>query len=155
MAHPEHTAPLLRLLVLASRTMTDGLQQALVADGFDDHRLAHHQVMPNIPDEGIRLTGLAERAGMTKQAMAELVADLERLGYLRREPDPADGRAKLIRFTQRGQRAVEAALRAFEDMEADLAARLGPTAARSLRRSLLHIAGDGSAPPERPRSRLR
>lgn len=143
MTHPEQGAPLLRLLGLASRRMTDELQGRLAAAGFDDHRLAHHQVMPHVPGEGIRLTELAERAGMTKQAMAELVVDLERLGYLERSPDPHDGRAKLIHFSERGRRAVGVVLASFRDMEDDLTERLGATAMRNLRRSLLRILDDG------------
>lgn len=143
MTHPEQGAPLLRLLGLAARQMTDELQARLVAAGFDDHRLAHHQVMPHVPEDGIRLTDLAERAGMTKQAMAELVVDLEHLGYLQRSPDPLDGRAKLIQFSGRGRRAVGVVLAAFREMEDELTERLGATAMRSLRRSLLRILDDG------------
>lgn len=51
------------------------------------------------PPAGIRLTELAARANMTKQAMAELVAEIERRGYLQRTTDPADRRAKIIKFT--------------------------------------------------------
>ena len=51
---------------------------------------------------GTRLTALAESAGMSKQAMGQLVDDLERLGYVERVPDPADGRAKIVRLTRRG-----------------------------------------------------
>ena len=58
--------------------------------------------MPHIPASGIRLTELAARAGMTKQAMAELVAEIERRGYIRRTTDPADRRAKIIEFTDEG-----------------------------------------------------
>ena len=46
---------------------------------------------------------LADRARMTKQSMTELVAHLERHGYVERVPDPADGRAKLVRATGRGR----------------------------------------------------
>lgn len=54
---------------------------------------------------------------MTKQAMSVLVADLERLGYLQRWPDPSDGRARLIGFTDKGRAAVKAAARAFKRMD--------------------------------------
>lgn len=137
MTHPEQRAPLLRLIGLASRRMIDELQDRLVSAGFDDHRIAHNNAMAHVPEDGIRLTELADKAGMTKQAMSELVADLERLGYLQRSPDPDDGRAKRIGFTDRGRRAVEVVLSSFGEMEADLADRIGPAGMRSLRRSLL------------------
>ena len=52
--------------------------------------------------EGARLTELAEKAMMTKQAMGQLVDEVERLGYVERSPDPSDGRAKIVRFTPKG-----------------------------------------------------
>ena len=93
--------------------------------------------MAHVTYEGIRLTKLAEVAGITKQAMSELVIDLETLGYLQRTPDPLDRRAKLIGFTDKGRAAVDAAMRAFEHIDAILDARLGSTTLRTLRRALL------------------
>ena len=58
----------------------------------------------NIDPEGSRLTELAERARMTKQSVGEVATDLEQRGYVERVPDPADGRAKIIRLTERGAR---------------------------------------------------
>jgi DNA-binding MarR family transcriptional regulator len=137
--HPETDAPLLRLLGLTTRQLTDDLQDRLAQAGFDDQRIAHHQVFAHIPPEGIRLTALAERARMTKQAMAELIADLERLGYVRRAPDPDDRRAKRIELTDRGWQAVDAALGAFRSMEAGLAEQITPKRLQQLRRALLGI----------------
>lgn len=124
---------MLLLVALAERHLAEGLQTRLVAAGFDDHRLVHHNVMAHVTYEGIRLTDLADRAGITKQAMSELVIDLVRLGYLQRTADPRDGRAKLISFTDKGHAAVEAAMRAFEEMDA----ALGEPTTRALRRGLL------------------
>jgi DNA-binding MarR family transcriptional regulator len=61
--------------------------------------------------DGTRVTSLAARAGMTKQAMHELVVHLERSGYLHRELDPADERVRRVTLTDRG-RALEADLAA-------------------------------------------
>lgn len=134
-AYPDEDTPVLLLLALAERHLAEGLQAHLVAAGFDDHRLVHHNVMAHVTFEGIRLTELAERAGITKQAMSELVLDLEQLGYLVRTADPHDGRAKLIGFTDKGRAAVREAMRAFAEMES----ALGERSLRSLRRNLLTI----------------
>jgi len=147
MAYPDENTPLLLLLVLATRQLVDGLQSRLVAAGFEDHRVVHHNVMAHVTYEGIRLTELADRAGVTKQAMSELVADLERLGYLERTPDPQDRRAKLITFTDRGHAAVVTATAAFADMEAQLTDRLGPRGMAAMRRGLLSMAESPPAPP--------
>jgi DNA-binding MarR family transcriptional regulator len=137
--HRESEAPLPRLLGLVVRQMTDDLQRRLHDAGFVDQRLAHNTVFAHIPPEGIRLTALAERAAMTKQAMGELVADLERLGYVRRRADPADRRAKIIELTDRGWEAVAVALASFADMERELAQHVGAQRVRTLRATLLRV----------------
>jgi DNA-binding MarR family transcriptional regulator len=78
-----------------------------VAAGHPELRPAHLRLFRTGTLEGRRLTELAARAGMTKQAMHELVARLESLGYLRREVDPDDVRARRITLTERG-RTLEA-----------------------------------------------
>lgn len=135
MSYPDDDTPLLLLIALAERHLAEALQARLVAAGFEDHRVVHHNVMAHVTYEGIRLTELADKAGITKQAMSELVIDLERHGYLQRAPDPNDGRAKLIGFTEKGRAAVQQAMRAFEEMDAVL----GDRSVRALRRSLLAI----------------
>ena len=93
--------------------------------GFGDQTLAQSRLFGSISPEGIRLTDLADRARLTKQAAGELIDQMEAAGYVERTPDPADARAKLIRFTAKGWRAVETALAIFGDMEARLAEELG------------------------------
>jgi DNA-binding MarR family transcriptional regulator len=138
-AASEANAPILRLIGLVARQLADELQAEMAGVGFDDTRFAHNAVFANVPPEGIRLTDLAERAGMSKQAMSELVADLEQLGYVRRVPDPVDRRAKIIEFTGRGWQAVDAALAAFGRMEDALDEQVGPGRMNQLRRTLLAI----------------
>lgn len=115
--------------------MTDALQEHLLEAGFRDHRVAHHHVMAHVTHDGVRLTDLADTAGITKQAMSELVTDLERLGYLQRSDDPRDGRAKMICFTDKGRAAVKTAARAFEHMHA----AIGDESLTALRPALLAV----------------
>lgn len=115
--------------------------------GFDDVRGAHNAVFRDLPAEGSRLTDLAARAGMTKQAMGELVEHLEDRGYLRREPDPTDGRAKLILWDERGEAAHRRTLEVFAEIEDELAARLGSDVLATLRggleRALFEVVAPG------------
>ena len=76
---------------------------------------------------------------ITKQSMAELVAHLERHGYVERVPDPADRRAKLVRATARGRQLYATAREVIAEIEADWTARLGPTKMRSLRELLQEL----------------
>lgn len=85
--------------------------------GVEDIRPAHLQVFGVIKADGSRLTDLANGAGMSLSAMAELVDDLQSLGYLERVPDPADGRAKLVRLTEPGWRAIRAGRAIIEQIE--------------------------------------
>jgi len=88
------------------------------ADGrFLDIRFAHLQVWGNVGTEGIRLTDLAAKAQLSLAACSELVDELQDLGYLERQPDPSDGRAKLILPTARGREVLEAAGQAVADLE--------------------------------------
>ena len=79
------------------------------------------------------MQALAERAGVTKQSMAELVAHLERHGYVERVPDPADRRAKLVRATARGGEVYAIAREVVAELEAEWTRLLGEAKMRRLR----------------------
>ena len=85
------------------------MSEPMAERGFADLRRPHLQIWGNIGWDGMRLTELAARAELSLSATSELVNELEALGYLRRVPDPADGRAKLIVPTDRGHEALDAA----------------------------------------------
>jgi len=104
-------------------------------------------VFQYLDDAGTRVSDLAARARITKQSMAELVAHLERHGYVERVPDPTDRRAKLVRATARGREVFAIARAAMEDVDARLDAALGPARVRELRGLLDDVRtalGDGS-----------
>jgi DNA-binding MarR family transcriptional regulator len=95
------------------------------AAGVEGIRPAHLQVFGVIEAEGTRLTGLAERSGLSLSAMSELVDGLQGLGYLARRPDPKDGRAKLVCLTEPGWEAVREGRRLIAQIEADWAQTMG------------------------------
>lgn len=78
------------------------------------------------PAEGMRVTDLAGRVGMTKQALGEFANDLEERGLLESVRDPADRRVRILRPTARGRRAVRASEAAIAGVEAQWRERLGP-----------------------------
>ena len=117
------------------------LHRRLHEEGFDEIRPAHGCVFRFIQPAGTRLTDLAEQSGFTKQAVGEVADDLERLGYVERTADPADGRAKLIRLTDRGARSRAAAVRIMGEIEAEWAERLGEYAVATLREVLEAVTG--------------
>ena len=85
------------------------------------------------------MTALAEKVGITKQAVGQIVAELEQAGVLCRVPDPTDGRAKLVRFTAAGYRALLAGMGVLREVEDDLASELGETLMRRLNRDLARV----------------
>lgn len=114
-----------RLLGEAFRALERHLHEGLEAVGFGDVRPSHYAVFRHVKPEGSRVTELAEEARMTKQSMGELVAYLERRGYVERLPDPRDGRAKIVVLTEAGLRWVEAAVERVGEIEDALAERMG------------------------------
>jgi DNA-binding MarR family transcriptional regulator len=122
----DHDLPLVGLLAEVKDAISDELYARLHEMGHGGIRPAHGCVFGFIErGGGVRLTALADRSGLTKQAVGEAVADLERLGYVERVPDPSDGRAKIIRLTERGGQAAAAAEEIFADIERRFAAEVG------------------------------
>jgi DNA-binding MarR family transcriptional regulator len=122
-----------------SQSMVDELIARLEQAGFPTVRAAYHPVFENINRDGTRLTDLAARAAMTRQSMSELVAVMERQGFLERRADPTDGRARLICLTSEGRRLVRTALGELRDIEAKWTGRWRRAGSRGdLRRILEH-----------------
>jgi DNA-binding MarR family transcriptional regulator len=119
---PENLAVLLREPLLA---VNDHIHARLCQAGHPEVRTAHGVVFQFIDDAGTHVSALAQRAQMTKQSMAELVAHLERHGYVERIPDPADRRAKLVRVTPRGRETIPLAREAIAEVEARWSEALG------------------------------
>ena len=143
--------PLIAVLSQLRDSVGEELFARLTELGFAELRQAHGCVFGNIDDAGSRLTELAERSGFTKQSVGEAVADLERLGFVERVPDPADGRAKIIRLTGHGGKALEASEEIFADIERRFAEEIGRERYAEFREVLLDLHGltQASAEPVR------
>src|ERR1700738_4415509 len=92
-----------RLLNNAVRRFEGRLLEIMITSGYDNTRLTLFSLTKNLDVEGTKLTELARRAAMTKQAMGELVDECEALNLVRRVRDLNDGRARIIMFTQAGR----------------------------------------------------
>ena len=111
----------------------------LAKRGHGAVRPAHGAVFQYIDRDGTTVSTLAERAQMTKQAMAELVSHLEQHGYVQRVPDPADRRAKLVRLTRRGRDVVRIARALVPEAERLISDTIGPERLQTLRADLRAI----------------
>ena len=126
------------LISILNRVVDDEVIAALAPE-YGDVRQAHGVVFEMLDPSGSRVADLARRARMTRQAMGELVADLEQLGYVERRPDPRDRRAKLVVLTAKGEGALAAGIAAVAALEARWAAHLGAARAEAWRAALASL----------------
>lgn len=106
---------------------------------YDDIRPTHGCVFRFVREDGMRLTRLAELAGITKQSAGEIVDDLAKRGYVERAPDPADKRAKLICLTDRGREAQATGFALFAEVERQWIERYGAERWEAMRALLEEI----------------
>lgn len=128
--------PLGRILRVYNRTLVRALQER----GFPDFSPAFPQVLSNLDTEGTRIGLLASRAGITRQAAGQLVAEIERAGYVKGQAAPDDARATVVRFTTRGKRLLETVLDLVEEVEASFARVVGEAEFAIIRTGLAQIA---------------
>lgn len=119
----ERVITLVSLLRRTTHLMVDEITTRLEAAGFPDSPPTFHPIFENLDPGGTRLTTLAARTGLTHQSVGEVVAALQRRGYVERAPDPADGRARLVVLTECGKDLVRAAVSVIDDIEREWTAR--------------------------------
>ncbi|CAM3630997.1 MarR family winged helix-turn-helix transcriptional regulator [Kibdelosporangium persicum] len=112
---------------------------ALAAKGFDDLHPRHGAVMAYLEPSGVRATDLARLSGQHKQVIGTLVDELERLGYVRRHPDPADRRAKLVCPTERGLEQMRTADKIMAGLQDRHARRLGREAFAQFKAAFMDV----------------
>jgi DNA-binding MarR family transcriptional regulator len=106
---------------------------------------AHIHITRHVALEGTRLTDLARSAGMTKQAMGDLVDQCEAWGLVVRDPDPRDTRARLVRFTPTGLAWLDAFRAAVQQAEAEFREEVGTDVATVVKLGLEAYAGASAA----------
>ena len=111
----------------------------LAERGFGDLRPGLLAVATHIRADGSRITDLAQRAQVSKPTVVHAVDELVRLGYARREPDPADGRAKLVTMTARGLQVERVAREAIVRIRDAWAAAMGEREMEQLEALLLRL----------------
>ena len=116
-----------RLLNNAVRRFEARVLELMSASGHAETRIAHVNLTRNLDVEGTRLTELARRASMSKQAMGELVDQCVELGLVGRVADPSDGRARIVMFTPAGLTWLDAFRDAVDVAEHEMRAELGKT----------------------------
>ena len=127
------------LLRVPAQAIQRRIIEELNTAGFAELTFAHMAVLRYPSPDGVRPGVLAERAGMSKQAMNRLLGSLEELGYLVRSDVPDEGRARVVRFTRRGHAAYAKAIEVLYEIEREWKAELGPKDFARLKEILLRV----------------
>jgi DNA-binding MarR family transcriptional regulator len=114
-----------QLLLRASRLVNRHVVEGLQGRGYADLRSTHTTLLSNIDLAGSTVTEAAERAGITKQAMGRLAAELEDAGYIRVRNDARDGRMRILQLTRTGKRLMLDSLDVMADLERRYARSIG------------------------------
>jgi len=128
------------LLRLPWEAVQRHMLERLHEHGFDDLDAAHLNVFQYPGPQGARPSELATRLRVSKQALNYSLGQLERLGYLKRLPDPDDLRSKRVAVTPRGASAIGVIREAVGEIEDAWAEQLGPERFADLRNLLLELA---------------
>ena len=131
------------LLLEAFRSLESEIGPALEDRGAFELTPAQARALLLVERTGTRLTEMARRAGVTKQAMMQLVDDLQTMGCVRRTPDPEDSRAKAVRLTAKGLRQRARARKAIQAVESRLKRQLGPRRFEVFRTTLEELVEPG------------
>src|SRR6516162_3711160 len=127
------------LLRVPAQAIHRRIIEELNAAGFDELRVPHMAVLQFPGPDGVRPGLLAQRAGMSKQAMNQLLRSLEAIGYLARSDAPDEGRARIVRLTKRGRAAYAKIHEILRDIEREWSTELGPKQFTQLKELLLRV----------------
>lgn len=130
------------LLRFSARGFSDRTVAKVVACGHQGVRASHFAVIRHMDVDGTRISELARRAGMTKQAMGQLVRELGQLRYVELWQDRTDRRAKLVTYTETGRALASDAARVLDEVHAEVKKALGKGGAKELRKLLRKVAGE-------------
>ena len=127
------------LLGRVDRLFAEGVTRSMAARGYADVRLVHIALIRNVDETGTRISEIARRAGMTKQATGQLVSEFVELGYVNVVSDAADRRVKVARYTPKGRRLLRAIVAAITETETAFAAAIGARDLAKLKSTLSRV----------------
>jgi len=102
-------------------------------------RTSHTNLFPHLDFEGVRITELARRLDVSKQAVSQTIAELELMDVVETIPDPSDGRARLARFTDKGKLAILQGLSVLRAIETEIERSIGTAKFEALHDALLAL----------------
>ncbi|WP_338537485.1 MarR family transcriptional regulator [Janibacter terrae] len=137
--------PLVNLLARAQAAFVADFDDRLRASEIEHLSLAHSSnVLRHLSDGPRRAREIVDRCGVTKQAVSQQIAHLERNGFVAVGRDAEDQRARVVSLTTKGECAQVVVSRLFVEVEEDWAARIGGDEVAAMRAALTELLGDGS-----------
>jgi DNA-binding MarR family transcriptional regulator len=127
------------LLRVPAQAIQRRIISELNAAGFEELRVPHMAVLQFPGPDGVRPGTIAERAGMSKQAINQLLRSLEGLGYIVRSDAAGEGRARIIRLTKRGRAAYSRIHAILREIEREWGRELGPKPFAQLKKLLFRV----------------
>ncbi len=121
---PDHP-PLIAVVDRVNRALQADMVRQAHDRGYPEVKQAHNAVFSTLGGGGARASEMAERAGITRQSMGEIIRDMVDLGILEMRTDPADRRAKLITYTPAGIELTTGGYQHILDQEKRFAEELG------------------------------
>ncbi|HEY3557543.1 MAG TPA: MarR family winged helix-turn-helix transcriptional regulator [Kribbella sp.] len=117
--------PLIALVDRANRALQTDMVRRAHADGHTEVKMAHNSVFGTLHAGGARAADMAVRAGITRQSMGEVIRDMVALDLLQMRPDPADGRAKVVDYSEHGLEVAGDGFRYLIDLDRRLEEEFG------------------------------
>jgi DNA-binding MarR family transcriptional regulator len=137
---PDRT-PLIALVDRANRALQADMVRTAHLRGHRELKPAHNSVFATLAEEGSRAIDMAERAGITRQSMGEVIREMVGLGILEMRPDPEDRRAKLVTYSEHGRAVAADGYGHLVELEQRFKAEFGAAEYDIARNVLERIAG--------------
>lgn len=137
------------LLLVAYQSFVRELHADMAQHGFDDLGSSDGVVMRVLSRQSRTVSALASLLGITPQGTAQIVADMERRGYVERRRDPSDARARLVELSSRGRAAIAVAAAFHRSYEKSLVRQHGTDTVEALRAVLAGMADDATGSLDR------
>jgi len=135
------------LLRIVWQIHRDRMYERLVAAGYPDVTRAQFALLRFPGVDGMRPSEAAELAGLSKQTVNDLLGELERTGYLERQPHPVDGRGRIVRLTDRGRSLQRTTHQISRELEAHWADEIGQERVAELKKTLADMAATATSTP--------
>jgi len=114
-----------QLLLRASRTVNRHVVEELHLRGYTKLRSTHTTLLSNMDLAGSTVTAVADRAGISKQAMGRLAVELEKAGYIQVQDDPSDARVRILQLTKTGKKLMLDSFEVMDELERRYARSIG------------------------------